>query len=40
MVTEFEIALEEGAASIKVEGKMVDNAMYVQARSVLDRFGR
>lgn len=40
VVTEFEIALEEGAASIKVEGKMVDNAMYVQARSVLDRFGR
>ena len=39
VVAEFEVALEEGAASIKVDGKMVDNAMYVQAKAVLDRFG-
>ncbi len=39
VVEEFEAALKDGAASIKVDGKMVDNAMYVQAKSVLDRFG-
>ena len=39
VVAEFEVALKDGAASIKVDGKMVDNAMYVQAKSVLDRFG-
>ena len=39
VVAKFDEALKDGAASIKVDGKMVDNAMYVQAKAVLDRFG-
>ncbi len=40
VVSEFEAALEKGAAAITVEGKLVDYAMYERARRVLERAGR
>ncbi len=38
VVREFEAALERGDASIKVNDKLIDYAMYNQARTVLTRF--
>ncbi|HIA37730.1 MAG TPA: hypothetical protein EYN89_13605 [Flavobacteriales bacterium] len=38
VIREFELASKAGNASIKVDGKLVDYAMYNQAISLLKRF--
>ena len=38
VIQEFEASEKSGNASIKVDGKLVDYAMYNQAKSLLQRF--
>jgi len=38
VIQEFEASEKLGNASIKVDGKLVDYAMYNQAKSLLQRF--
>ena len=38
VIREFEISSKAGNAAIKVDGKLVDYAMYNQAKSILERF--
>ena len=38
VIKEFEASEKSGNASIKVDGKLVDYAMYNQAKSLLQRF--
>ena len=38
VIKEFEAASSKGNASIKVEGKLIDYAMYNKAKSLVERF--